>query len=544
MKIAIYSRKSKFTGKGESIGNQIEMCKEYISRHFEDEAEIIIYEDEGFTGANTDRPEFKRCIQDINNKKFDILICYRLDRISRNVADFSSTLSLLEKNNCSFISIKEQFDTTTPMGRAMMYIASVFAQLERETIAERIRDNMVQLAKTGRWLGGTTPTGFISTEVISEDNSGKPRKSFMLAPIKDEISIVKLIYEKYLELKSLTQVETYLLQNHIETKNGANFTRFTIRTLLNNPVYATADEAVFNYFDINNYDIYSSKDEFNGINGIMAYNKTIQKKNQSNKLRDASEWIIAVGKHDGIIEGYKWVRVQELLEQNKSKTFRKVRNQDALLSGVLRCSKCGSYMRPKMGRTLKDGINMFYYLCELKEASKRVRCDCNNAPGPKLDKAIIEFLKEQSAKKSNVRNKTTGIKVTLTEQADQIENEITLIKQKINDNDASIKNLVSTLSLSQNTAAGKYIVEQINKLDNDNASLKERLYDLTQKVTILEYESNKNEIIDDSIGSFAYTFALAETMEEKRDAIKRIVDKITWDGKDIDITMIGASHNS
>ena len=276
----------------------------------------------------------------------------------------------------------------------------------------------------------------------------------------------------------------------------------------------------------------------------MAYNKTLQKKNQSNKLRDASEWIISVGKHEGIIEGYKWVRVQELLEQNKSKTFRKVRNQDALLSGVLRCSKCGSYMRPKMGRTLKDGTNMFYYLCELKEASKRVRCDCNNAPGPKLDKAIVEFLKEQSAKKSDVRNKTTGIKVTLTEQADQIENEITLIKQKINDNDASIKNLVSTLSLSQNTAAGKYIVEQINKLDNDNASLKERLYDLTQKAAVLEYESNKNEIIDDSIGSFGYTFALAETMEEKRDAIKRIVDKITWDGKDIDITMIGASHNS
>ena len=544
MKIAIYSRKSKFTGKGESIGNQIEMCKEYISRHFEEDPEISVYEDEGFTGANTDRPEFKRCIQDINNKKFDILICYRLDRISRNVADFSSTLEILEKNNCSFISIKEQFDTTTPMGRAMMYIASVFAQLERETIAERIRDNMVQLAKTGRWLGGTTPTGFASTEVTSEDIHGKSRRSFMLIPIQEEIAIVKLIFEKYLEFKSLTQVETYLLQRHINTKNGTHFTRFTIRILLSNPVYATADEAVFNYFDINNYDVYSSRDEFNGTKGVMAYNKTIQKKNQSNKLRDASEWIISVGKHDGIIEGYKWVRVQELLEQNKSKTFRKVRNQDALLSGVLRCSKCGSYMRPKMGRTLKDGTNMFYYLCELKEASKRVRCDCNNAPGPKLDKAIVEFLKEQSAEKSRVRGKTAGIKVTITEQTDQIENEIALIKQKINDNDESIKNLVSTLSLSQNTAAGKYIVEQINKLDNDNASLKEQLYDLTQKAAVLEYESNKNEIIDDSIGSFGYTFTLAESIEEKRDAIRRIVDKITWDGKDIDITMIGASHNS
>lgn len=544
MKIAIYSRKSKFTGKGESIGNQIEMCKDYITRHFEEEPEISVYEDEGFTGANTDRPEFKRCIQDINNKKFDILICYRLDRISRNVADFSSTLEILEKNNCSFISIKEQFDTTTPMGRAMMYIASVFAQLERETIAERIRDNMVQLAKTGRWLGGTTPTGFASTEVISEDDHGKSRKSFMLIPIQDEIFIVKLIFEKYLEFKSLTQVETYLLQHRITTKNNTNFTRFTIRTMLSNPVYAIADKAVFDYFDVNNYDVYASHDEFNGTNGVMAYNKTIQKKNQSNKLRDASEWIVAIGQHTGIIEGYKWVRVQELLNQNKSKTFRKVRNQEALLSGILRCSKCGSYMRPKMGRTLKDGSNMFYYLCELKEASKRVRCDCNNAPGPKLDKAIVEFLKEQSVEKSRVRVKTTGINVTITEQANQIENEIALIKQRINDNDESIKNLVSTLSLSQNTAAGKYIVEQINRLDHDNATLKEHLYELTQKAAILEYETNKNEIIDNSIGSFGYTFALAETIEEKRDAIKRIVDRITWDGKDIDITMIGASHNS
>lgn len=544
MNIAIYSRKSKYTGKGESIGNQIEMCKEYINRNFEGDHEITIYEDEGFTGANTNRPEFKRCIHDISNKKFNILICYRLDRISRNVADFSSTLEILEKNNCAFISIKEQFDTSTPMGRAMMYIASVFAQLERETIAERIRDNMVQLAKTGRWLGGTTPTGFESVEVISENKQGKSKKSFMLSPIQDEITTVKLIFDKYLEFKSLTQVETYLLQHHITTKNGSNFTRFTIKTILCNPVYAIADEMILNYFNVNKYDIYSSPEEFNGMQGIMAYNKTIQKKNQSNKLRDTSEWIIAVGKHEGIIEGARWIRVQELLEQNKSKTFRKVRNQDALLSGILRCAKCGSYMRPKMGRTLKDGSNMFYYLCELKEASKKARCDCNNAPGPKMDNTIVEFLKEQSAKKSKVRGKTTDIKVTITEQADKIQNEIALIKQKINENDASIKNLVSTLSLSQNTAAGKYIVEQINKLDDDNANLKEKLYELTQKATVLEYESNKNDIIDDSIGTFGYTFALAETMEERRDAIKRIVDKITWNGKDIDITMIGASHNS
>ena len=153
-RVAIYSRKSKFTGKGDSIENQIEMCKEYITNTIGKDIEFTIYEDEGFSGGNLDRPRFKKLMAAIKSKKFDILVCYRLDRISRNVADFSSTLEVLQSNNCSFISIKEQFDTSSPMGRAMIYIASVFAQLERETIAERVKDNMLELAKNGKWTGG------------------------------------------------------------------------------------------------------------------------------------------------------------------------------------------------------------------------------------------------------------------------------------------------------------------------------------------------------------------------------------------------------
>lgn len=101
-------------------------------------------------------------MQDAKANKFDYLVCYRLDRISRNVSDFSTLIEKLNKLDISFISIKEQFDTSTPMGRAMMFISSVFAQLERETIAERIKDNMYELARTGRWLGGKTPHGFSS----------------------------------------------------------------------------------------------------------------------------------------------------------------------------------------------------------------------------------------------------------------------------------------------------------------------------------------------------------------------------------------------
>ncbi len=141
MKFAIYSRKSKTTDKGESIGNQVEMCRNYINANAPgEEHEFLIYEDEGFSGKNTKRPEFLRMMQDAKKKRFQQVVVYRLDRISRNIVDFMTITEKLQSSGIGFISINERFDTTTPMGRAMMQIAAVFAQLERETIAERVQD--------------------------------------------------------------------------------------------------------------------------------------------------------------------------------------------------------------------------------------------------------------------------------------------------------------------------------------------------------------------------------------------------------------------
>jgi len=251
MRAAIYSRKSRYTGKGESIENQIQLCKEHAIKFLEIvEENFFVYEDEGFSGGNTNRPQFQRMMKDAKEKKFDVIICYRLDRISRNVSDFSNLIKDLKKNNVDFVSIREQFDTTTPMGRAMMYIASVFSQLERETIAERIKDNMVQLAKTGRWLGGIPPTGYESKPIVILDESGKERKMFKLSPISDELDVIQLIYDKYVRLKSITNVEKYLVTNKIKTKNGLDFQRYSVRFILGNPVYAKADKTVLMYIPI------------------------------------------------------------------------------------------------------------------------------------------------------------------------------------------------------------------------------------------------------------------------------------------------------
>ena len=140
MKFKIYSRKSVFTGKGECIENQVEMCRDYIFANFpgSEDCDITVYEDEGFSGKNLDRPQFQRMMRDIKRDKPDCLVCYRLDRISRNVGDFAALIEELGRRGVAFVCIREKFDTGTPMGKAMMYIASVFAQLERETIAEDV----------------------------------------------------------------------------------------------------------------------------------------------------------------------------------------------------------------------------------------------------------------------------------------------------------------------------------------------------------------------------------------------------------------------
>ena len=413
--VAVYSRKSRFTGKGESIENQIELCRQYIRAHFTDIKSdgVLIYEDEGFSGGNTERPQFKKMMRDAQENKFSAIVCYRLDRISRNIGDFAKLIEDLNALQISFVSIREQFDTSSPLGRAMMYIASIFSQLERETIAERIRDNMLELAKTGRWLGGVTPTGYASESVSRVTADGRTRKACMLRLIDGEASLIRLIFAKFLETDSLTKTETYLLQNGHRTKNGRNFSRFTIKNILENPVYMMADADTYRYFAKEEIELFSEESEFDGKHGIMAYNKTVQKRGKATKLRDKNEWIIAVGKHAGLISGADWIHVQRLLAQNSSKSYHKPKSNAALLSGLLFCGNCGGYMRPKLSQRRDENGELIYsYICQLKEKSRRAGCGMKNAGGNTADRAVCEAVSRFSADRTETTKRLENSSLT------------------------------------------------------------------------------------------------------------------------------------
>lgn len=219
----------------------------------------------------------------------------------------------------------------------MMNIAAVFAQLERETIAERVKDNMYMLAKTGRWLGGTTPFLFDSEKADYINDKGVSRKCCKLIENYAQLETVKLIYKKFRELLSMNKLETYLLNRKITTQNDCRFYVTTIRNILTNPVYCTADLFAYDYFNIQGCDIAASREECNGSRGFIGYSKTETSRGGERVINNRNDWIIAIGKHKGIISGEEWVEVQGILEENADSKikYKQSHNPTALLSGIL-----------------------------------------------------------------------------------------------------------------------------------------------------------------------------------------------------------------
>lgn len=541
--IAIYSRKSKFTGKGESIGNQIELCKEYIRAHYGDDAldHLVVYEDEGFSGGNLNRPDFKRMMAAAKERKFKAIIVYRLDRISRNISDFSSLIEELARLDIAFVSIKEQFDTGSPMGRAMMYIASVFSQLERETIAERIRDNMHELAKSGRWLGGTTPTGFESEGEEKVAVDGKKKKTFKLKLVPQEAEIVRMIYDLFSETNSLTMTEAELMKRRIVTRNGNYFTRFSIKAILQNPVYMIADQEAYDYLTEKEADLFSDRAEFDGKHGIMAYNRTDQEKGKTTQYNPVNEWIVAVGKHPGLIPGKTWVRVQEALEQNKSKAFRRPKSNEALLTGLLYC-RCGNRMYPKLSkRRTADGDVIFTYVCKLKERSQKSLCNNRNANGNTMDLAVVEQVKRLNDHNAEFIDQMEKSRKFYTGNRVQYEEQLAALQKDKAEVEKKIEGLVDSLIDLGDSTAKMRVAKRIEALTAESDGLESRIQELTALTSQHAMSDMEFDVLRQLLSVFQQNID-DMPLEQKRAAIRTVVRKVIWDGVNAHIVLFGADE--
>lgn len=537
---AIYSRKSKFTGKGESIENQIELCKnQLINKYNIKEENIKIYQDEGFTGYNTNRPQFQEMIKDIRNKKIKCVIVYRLDRISRNVTDFCNLKNEFIKYNTDFISVTENFDTSTPMGRAMLMISSVFAQLERDTIAERIRDNMYELAKTGRWLGGNTPLGYKSEKVETLSVDGKRKNLYKLDIVFEEAEIIKLIWNKMCELKSLSKLEVYLLQKGIKTRNGNNFTRFSLITILKNPVYVVADNKIKDFFEKMNVTIYETGiEKCNGINGLLAYNKREELMGKTKSYKDITEWIIAVGKHQGIIPSKQFIKVWNLIVNNKDKRCRVPRQNTSILSGIIRCKHCGNYMRPRLRNTVTiNNKRNFSYLCVLKEKSRKRLCKCKNINGIETDMIVIEKISELKLPTNMLINKIKLLINNKEKKSDKRINELQTLNTILSRNKRKVEALIDKMAIIDGELIAD-ITAQIKSIKSKNLEIEKRIIELSKET---EKEIDKDEVTVLALNIINKYMSSFDSLNivDKRLMIKSLVNTIESDGENIYINYMG-----
>jgi DNA invertase Pin-like site-specific DNA recombinase len=339
---AIYVRKSSEEGLDMSYNSleaQRDACTAYIAsqRH---EGWVLIqktYEDGGYSGGNMDRPGLRQLLADVATGKVDIIVVYKIDRLTRSLTDFARLNEVLDQNNVSFVAVTQQFNTSTSMGRLTLNVLLSFAQFEREVAGERIRDKVAASKKKGMWMGGPVPLGY----------AVRDRR---LVIVGEEAEIVRGMFRRYLELRSVNLLQKELEQQGVRSRTrlhkdghsrgGLVLGRGAIAHMLKNPLYA----------------------------GQIPY---------KNELHQ--------GQHEAIIAREHFDAVQAALaEQAPGEGARIKRPAGALLKGMLFDGN-GSRMQPTYSN--KNGVRYQYYT-----SSRRLRSASDDPDGIRVPAGDLERL--------------------------------------------------------------------------------------------------------------------------------------------------------
>ena len=500
--IAIYCRKSVDKVDSTSIEMQIEFCKRQIAPNEEYE----VYSDRGYSGSNTDRPDFQRLMADVRNGAISKVIVYRIDRISRSLIDFTNIYSEMEKYYVQFSSATEQFDTSTPMGAATLQIIMVFAELERKTIQLRIKDNFYERAKKGLFLAGRAPIGYKKVPTVIAGV-----KSNMLEEDYETSGVVKFIYEKYLEDGiSLGWLVKYLNSPESEYKCQRVFSNTAIMRTLSNPVYVRANADVYQYLKSKGAIIHDDISSFDGVHGCTIYGD--RKSKTQSKFKNLENEHIQLNLHEGLINADDWLRVQKKLETNKS-IKNSGRGKNSWLSGIIKCGYCGLALTVVNGQS--NGKRYVY--CDGRKnkvcydrKSHRTFDDIEQA----VEEVLLPHIREfnfSEIEKSNENN----VKL----------NDLKIEQVKI---DEEIKRIVDKF-ISADTIMVKYLNEKISELEKrKNAVIQEILNIDTQKPC---------EIDVDEILRFVDNWENLE-LETKKQIARLFIKQITYTDDELKIDFI------
>ena len=351
---AIYTRKSTSVGLEQdfnSLDAQREACTAYIQNQPGWTVVGERYDDGGFTGANIDRPAFQRLLTDIEAAKIDVVIVYKVDRLSRSLLDFAKLMERFNRAGASFVSVTQNFSTADAMGRLTLNMLMSFAEFEREMIGERTRDKIAAARRKGKWTGGPIPLGYTVHEkrlVVNEP----------------EAVLVREIFVLYLEQRSTLAVARLLNETNRSTKrrvaaNGRitearRWTKPDVLSVIKNPVYAGYIRSHGEFYD---------------------------------------------GEHEAVVDRETFSRARVLLDGATRTTNDPSRNPDYILRGLLRCGCCGSAFTPASTRTGRKEYR--YYRCIRRDKEGREACPSSPLPADAIEAYVIDRLREFAAEETS-----------------------------------------------------------------------------------------------------------------------------------------------
>jgi site-specific DNA recombinase len=350
IRCAIYTRKSTDEGLDKeftTLDAQRDAAEAYIASQRQEGWRCLPdrYDDGGFTGGNMDRPALRRLLADIAAGKIDVVVIYKLDRLSRSLLDFARMMEIFDRHGVTFVSVTQQLNSATSMGRLMLNVLLSFAQFERELISERTRDKIAATRRRGKWAGGHPVLGYD----VDADN-------FKLSVNEPEAQRVRQIFAWYCEHRSLRRLLEEVDRPGWRAKSwqtrkgkprgGRPFSKSTLHYLLSNVVYC----------------------------GKVRYKQEIH-----------------VGEHEAIVDQHTWDEAQRLLQRDHSRRGQPNGTSDALLKGLLFCKSCGAAMVPT--HCWARAKKYQYYTCGTRHKRGAKACRCPSLPASEVEACVLRQLR-------------------------------------------------------------------------------------------------------------------------------------------------------
>ena len=487
IRCAIYTRKSTEEGLEQEFNTldaQRDAAEAFI-RSQRGEGWVALpehYDDGGFTGANMDRPALQKLLQDVRDGLVDCVMVYKVDRLTRSLLDFARIMEVLDKHGVNFVSVTQQFNTTSSLGRLTLNILLSFAQFEREMIAERTKDKMSAARRKGRWVGGIPMLGYDLSE-----------RGGALVVNEEEAARVRAIFALYLEHGSLMPVVEELNRRGWRMKEwttrkgrlagGGPFAKNRLYNLLTNMVYV-------------------GKIEYGGQ--------------------------IYEGEHQAIVDADVWQRVQDRLRYNGRTGGRQVRNKyGAVLKGILRCASCDAGMVHTYTQKTPNKLYR-YYVCVNAHQRGYNQCPTRSVSAPAIEQAVIGQIRNIASNPGVVDRVVESLGEQRVADIESLEREKRLIERELERLSQELAGLVRT--------GGKLAVDRMAEVQERASALERKLREVRDQLA--EWEGQTVDVADVRKTLREFDRIWAEmTPREQEKFVKTLVEQVTYDGRSGEVTV-------